>query len=621
MKLEELLADIKSGNTFGPVSAVLHKVEFQKRGLPHAHIIIWLGQDTSQPNPSFIDKFISAEIPGPCTDPLGYALVAEHMMHGPCGPAHQSCPCMKKERMPVHHPDDNCIVYDTNTDIASVASEEFLRRTMLTEWFVANQNDRSGRDLIYCEFPSKWRWETSSRSWERRRRGTGKIGRIYYVHPSADWRAMPVACLATIKSGTMLLMRLLPGQHPHSLENFFVTMILFCEVSDEYAFFEKVWKLLADDIQYRFRDSLGNTEYQISDTDLKNYLHDDLSSLFSKHGVRMRDHDLPQRTDRSECASGNRLIEEELSYDVDRLMSEATELVARPNQQQLSAFRVITETVVDGAPGFFFVSGYGGTGKTFLWGAIVAWLRAHKKIVPTVASSGVASLLLSGGRTAHSRFKIPCDLDDSSVCDIKRSSMLGELIESASLVIWDEALDRTFRDLLSRQTEGAGSLVFGGKVVVLGGDLRQILPVVEGGGRAQCAPMAFATLPSLCPGDWRATIRVRVCHKWEYHGGTDDGSIQHMDLVLVDEQGNSMYGEIPTQEVEAKSPLIEEGGIFVISRFRVSNAKLGYRAVDARYMVEFTLHTTVVAARDDMPDFPRYAYKITTYRCTYLPCW
>lgn len=111
------------------------------------------------------------------------------------------------------------------------------------------------------------------------------------------------------------------------------------------------------------------------------------------------------------------------------------------------------------------MSGYGGTGKTFLWGAIVAWLRACRKIVLTVASSGVASLLLPGGRTAHSRFKVPCDLDDGSVCDIKRGSMLCELIKSASLVIWDEALmmhrhafealDRTFRDLLLRQTEGA----------------------------------------------------------------------------------------------------------------------------------------------------------------------
>jgi replication factor A1 len=46
-----------------------------------------------------------------------------------------------------------------------------------------------------------------------------------------------------------------------------------------------------------------------------------------------------------------------------------------------------------------------------------------------------------------------------------------------------------------------------------------------------------------------------------------------------------MYGEIPEPEVETKSPLIEEGGIYVISRFRVSNAKSGYRPVDSSYMV------------------------------------
>jgi hypothetical protein len=61
-------------------------------------------------------------------------------------------------------------------------------------------------------------------------------------------------------------------------------------------------------------------------------------------------------------------------------------------------------------------------------------------IVLTVASSGVASLLLPGGRTSHSRFKIPIDLDDNGVCDIRRCTMLSALIESASLIIWDEAL-------------------------------------------------------------------------------------------------------------------------------------------------------------------------------------
>jgi len=72
-----------------------------------------------------------------------------------------------------------------------------------------------------------------------------------------------------------------------------------------------------------------------------------------------------------------------------------------------------------------------------------------------------------------------------------------------------------------------------------------------------------------------------------------------------------MYGEIPEPEVEDKSPLLQEGGIYVISCFRISNAKSGYRPVDCPYMVEVTLHTTISAARTDMPGFPEYAYNIT----------
>ena len=87
----------------------------------------------------------------------------------------------------MHLPDDNCIVYDADTDIASVASEEFFHKTM-TEWFVANQNSPASGDLTYCEFPSMWKWDASSRSWDCRQRGIGKIGRIYYVHPSVGER-------------------------------------------------------------------------------------------------------------------------------------------------------------------------------------------------------------------------------------------------------------------------------------------------------------------------------------------------------------------------------------------------------------------------------------------------
>jgi hypothetical protein len=104
-------------------------------------------------------------------------------------------------------------------------------------------------------------------------------------------------------------------------------MLLFCEINDEYKFFEKVWRLLADDIQYHFRESIGNNRYHISDVELRNYLLDDLSELFSMKGARIRDHALPHRTGESEVCLGNRLIEEELSCDMNALLCEADALV------------------------------------------------------------------------------------------------------------------------------------------------------------------------------------------------------------------------------------------------------------------------------------------------------
>ena len=67
----------------------------------------------------------------------------------------------------------------------------------------------------------------------------------------------------------------------------------------------------------------------------------------------------------------------------------------------------------------FFVYGYGGTGKTFIWKTLFSALRSKGNIVLNVASSGIASLLLSGGRTAHSRFIIPINVNEDSVCSIQ----------------------------------------------------------------------------------------------------------------------------------------------------------------------------------------------------------
>ncbi|WVZ89379.1 hypothetical protein U9M48_035795 [Paspalum notatum var. saurae] len=126
--------------------------------------------------------------------------------------------------------------------------------------------------------------------------------------------------------------------------------------------------------------------------------------------------------------------------------------------------------------------------------------------------------------------------------------------------------------------------------------------------------MAFALLPSLHPRDRHAVIRVRVCRKWEFRAhGTDDGSIIHIDLVLADEKGNSMYAEIPTTEIERKGSLVQEGGIYVVSRFMVSNAKNTFMPVPGNYMIEFTYHTMVTPVTDTTLAIPELIYHLTPF--------
>jgi ATP-dependent DNA helicase PIF1 len=127
-----------------------------------------------------------------------------------------------------------------------------------------------------------------------------------------------------------------------------------------------------------------------------------------------------------------------------------------------------------------------------MWKTLASSLRAHKKNCLTVASSGIASLLLPGGRTAHSKFKIPVPTLENSTCNIDHSDELAGLLKQTKLIIWDEApmahrycfeaLDATLKDVMSSYSNS--ETVFGGKVVVFGGDFRQILPVVPRGSRS-----------------------------------------------------------------------------------------------------------------------------------------
>ena len=74
---------------------VLYTVEFQKRGLPHCHTLLWVSSSDKIVDAQDVDQYISAELPDPDFDPRTYKIVSELMMHGPCGKANLNAPCME----------------------------------------------------------------------------------------------------------------------------------------------------------------------------------------------------------------------------------------------------------------------------------------------------------------------------------------------------------------------------------------------------------------------------------------------------------------------------------------------------------------------------------------------
>lgn len=82
----------------------MYTVEFQKRGLPHAHILLWLAGDNRLTSTADIEKFISAELPHPDLYPKLSNAVASYMIHGPCGFANLKSPCMKGRRCSKYYP-------------------------------------------------------------------------------------------------------------------------------------------------------------------------------------------------------------------------------------------------------------------------------------------------------------------------------------------------------------------------------------------------------------------------------------------------------------------------------------------------------------------------------------
>lgn len=653
-------------------------IEHQKRGLPHAHIALFLQSEDKLNGPTDVDRYISAELPDKVLDPVGYGAVATHMMHGPCGLANPKSPCMVdgrcRKRFPrpfisetsigengfplyrrrrtsdtvskngvlldngfvvPHNIDlvvkydchinvektnrDKCIKYlckymhkgtdrstvsvegrntSSNNDVANrtavdeikqfmdcryiSASEAcwrifaydihkhnpavdrlsfnmpdernvmFMERSNLTSvlnrvrnsvskfdgWMHRNSIDADARKLTFVEFPSHYVWNNNTQVWTPRQRGN-TIGRLYFVHPVAgekyylrlllnvkrgptsyeDIRTIDGTIYSTFREACVALGLLEGDGEWHialreaanwamgaHLRELFVTILIYGDVNDPLQLWTQHCDELSDDILYMQQVIRHDVSLHLSVEDIHNYTLYEIEKLLNRQGKTLRSYaGMPFPNISSSMLEDNSLIRQELQYDRAALRDEHDRLHRGLNVEQLAAYSAIIQSVQSRSGGFYFVYGSGGTGKTYLWRTILARVRTEGMIALSVASSGIAALLLPGGRTAHSRFRIPINLDKDSVCDIRHSTPLAELIIRTSLIIWDEApmmhryafeaLDRTLRDIMRVHVNLTQDQIFGAKTVVLGGDFRQILPVISKGSRGDIVSSTICSSP------------------------------------------------------------------------------------------------------------------------------
>ena len=180
----------------------------------------------------------------------------------------------------------------------------------------------------------------------------------------------------------------------------------------------------------------------------------------------------------------------------DPAVIEHVEINAQPSVENLTdeqryVFDSVIAAIDNRRNPYFFVDAPGGTGKTYLNRLLYTTVVGLGKNVIAVASSGIAATLLPNGKTAHSAFRLPLDIDSNprSASMVDRESEIGRVLAACDLIIWDEATMAHKNSLgalsdLLRDLKGV-NLPFGNTAILLTGDFRQTLPVVKNGNRAQ----------------------------------------------------------------------------------------------------------------------------------------
>ena len=95
MYKRSLIDELTKGNVLGATLGYVYTIEFQKRGLPHMHLLLSLSPAAQPTTPDEVNSIMKATWPDPEREPHLFEIVKRCMVHGPCGPAKPHASCMK----------------------------------------------------------------------------------------------------------------------------------------------------------------------------------------------------------------------------------------------------------------------------------------------------------------------------------------------------------------------------------------------------------------------------------------------------------------------------------------------------------------------------------------------
>ncbi|XP_028074574.1 uncharacterized protein LOC114276939 [Camellia sinensis] len=446
-KFDEMKTDILIKHVLEKVLAYAYVIEYQKRGLLHAHMVIILDENDKLRTPDDYDNIVRAEIPDKRLEPRLYSVVLKHMIHGPCGMYNERSPCMTNGRCKRRFPKP----FSSITTLGNDSYPIYRRREGESVPLESNPSVLVDNSWVISYNP----WLLLKYDCHINLEICSSVTSVKYLYKYV------------YKGPGRVALEVRQGPNYDEVQQF-IDGRWVCAPETLWKIFKFPMTKMTPNVE-RLQIHLPNKQQVRFYTfqDITNVLGDEYYSrtmLTQFFQLNVDDE------------TANRYLYREIPQHYRWCNN------AKMWQLRLNHPRVI-----------------GGTGKTYSYRALLASVRSQCRIAITTATSGIAATLLPGGRTAHSRFKIPLNPEASSVCSITKQSDLVELIRRATVIIWDEATmtNRYAFEALNRTLIGITGVdyPFGGKIMVFGGDFRQVLPVAPKGTKAETIAASIAKSP------------------------------------------------------------------------------------------------------------------------------